>query len=166
MLCFLGNQDSISEAPCFRARRNFPKAIIKIARVQGARPRSMHKSIDGETANEEGIQSVRPQPCSGEGIDCSPLDDDQTGLSFIAKSLPSSCRRCVVYHAAVVVRLALRHPNFPVPPRPSLRVHFRLRRLSLDRTNEIGRTGGRGRTDMPTPSSLRPSFASAQTTCC
>ena len=129
------NQDSISEAPCFRARRNFPKAIIKIARVQGTRHlvamRSMHKSIDGETANEEGIQSVRPQPCSGEGIDCSPLDDDQTGLTFIAKSSPSSCDVALCSMRSLLS--ALHYATLTSPfPRPPLRVHFRLRRLSLD----------------------------------
>ena len=122
----------------------------------------MHKSIDGETANEEGIQSVRPQPCSGEGIDCSPLDDDQTGLTFIAKSSPSSCDVALCSMRSLLS--ALHYATLTSPfPRPSLRVHFRLRRLSLDRTNEIGRTGGRGRhgrtSRQPPPRSYPPPFA-------
>ena len=121
------------------------------------------------TAKRRTRKEFRVRDHRRQGIHRSTLDDDQTGLTFIAKSLPSSCRRCVVAcDGMAVIRLALRHPNFPVPPplppRALLTSTTLARSIALTRLD--GPADARTRTDMPTPSSLRPSFASAQTTCC
>ena len=51
--------------------------------------------VDRRRNGERGRNSECETIAASEGIDRSTLDDDQTGLTFIAKSSPSSCRRCV-----------------------------------------------------------------------
>ena len=127
--------------------------------------RSMHKSIDGETTNEEGIQSVRPSPRGHRLQPARWPNRINLYCKFLAKFV--STLRCSMRWLLSALHYATLTSPFP---RPSACTFDFNDSRSIALTRLDGPADARTRTDMPTPSkflpSLCPSFASVQTTCC